>query len=95
MQYIEHKSAATPAVVTYVPVNLCTFLIAEAVTSVAGNSGTKTGATRKVTHFSPLASGGVPTIPAAILASGVGARLGFFNKNGHFNPMTDISIGPA
>jgi len=92
MQYIEHIAAN--AAKTYVPVTSCTFLIAEAVTSVAGNSGTKTGATRKVTtHFSPLASGGVPTIPAVVLAQDVQARLGFFNKNGHFNPMTDISVG--
>jgi hypothetical protein len=94
MQYIEHISAA--GVVTHVPVSSCTFKITEAAVQVTGgNSGAKTNSTRKVTHFSPLASGGVPTIPAAVLATGVQARLGFFNKNGHFNPMTEISVGPA
>ena len=91
MQYIEHISAA--GVVTHVPTTSCTFKVTQAATSVSGNSGTKTGATRKVTHFSPLASGGVPTIPAVILAQNVQARLGFFNKNGHFNYMTDVSVG--
>jgi hypothetical protein len=92
MQYIEHISAA--GVVTHVPTTSCTFKVTQAATSVSGNSGTKTGATRKVTHFSPLASGGVPTIPAVVLGSGIKARLGYFNNNGHFNYITDESVGP-
>ena len=92
MQYIEHVSAA--GVVTHVPVNNCTFRVTQAATSVSGNSGTKTGATRKVTHFSLLGTGGVPVIPAVVLGTGVKARLGYFNNNGHFNYITDESVGP-
>ena len=92
MQYIEHISAA--GVVTHVPVSSCTFRVTQTATSVSGNSGTKTGATRKVTHFSLLGSGGVPVIPAVVLGTGVKARLGYFNNNGHFNYITDESVGP-
>jgi hypothetical protein len=92
MQYIEHIAAN--GVVTHVPTTGCTFKVTQAATSVAGNSGTKTGATRKVTHFSILGSGGVPVIPAVVLATGVKARLGYFNNNGHFNYITDESVGP-
>jgi hypothetical protein len=96
MQYIEHIAdvTASPQVITHVPVSSCTFRITEAAVSVAGNSGAKITATRKVTHFSPLASEGVPTIPAVILAQNVQARLGYFNNNGHFNYITDESVGP-
>ena len=91
MQYIEHVSAA--GVVTHVPISSCTFRVTRAATSVSGNSGTKTGATRKVTHFSLNVSTGGPTVPALILATGVKARLGYFNNNGHFNYITDESVG--
>jgi len=94
MQYIKHSSAAATPVVTYVPVNMCTFRITETAVTFAGNSGTTNSAVRKVTHFSPLASGGVPTIPAAVLATGIGAQLGYFNRSGHFIAMTEISVGP-
>ena len=87
MQYIEHISATN--VVTHVPVTSCTFRVTQAATSVSGNSGTKTGATRKVTHFSLNTANGGPTVPAVILGAGVKARLGYFNNNGHFNYITD------
>lgn len=92
MQYIEHIAANGD--VTHVPTTGCTFLVTQTATSVSGNSGTKTGATRKVTNFSVLGSGGVPVIPAAVLGTGVKARLGYFNNNGHFNYITDESVGP-
>ena len=95
MQYIEHI-AANGTDVTHVPVNNCTFRVTETpVTITGGNSGSRISATRKVTHFSPLAgSGGAIVIPAAVLATGVKARLGYFNNNGHFNYITDESVGP-
>ena len=94
MQYIEH--IATNGNVTHVPTTGCTFRVTAASVQVTGgNSGTKTGATRKVTHFSLLGSGGVPTISPSILATGVKARLGYFNNSGHFNYITDESVGPA
>ncbi len=65
----------------------------DAPVSVTGNSGAKITATRKVTHFSANGTNGGPTIPAVILAANVGARLGFFNKNGHFHHLTDASVG--
>ena len=92
MQYIEHTSAA--GVVTYVPVSSCTFRVTDTPVQVTGgNSGAKTNSTRKVTHFSAHTSTGGPTIPAAILAANVSARLGYFNKNGHFHYITDASVG--
>jgi hypothetical protein len=91
MQYIEHISAT--AVVTHVPATSCTFKVTEAAVSVTGNNGAKITATRKVTHFSPNAATGGPTIPAVVLATGVKARLGYFNNNGHFNYITDESVG--
>jgi hypothetical protein len=60
-----------------------------------GNSGTKISATRKVTHFSINDNDGGPVFPALILPTGVKARLGYFNNNGHFNYITDDSVGPA
>ena len=92
MQYIEHVSAA--GVVTHVPTTGCTFRVTQAATSVSGNSGTKTGATRKVTHLSFNGTNGGPTVPALVLGTGVKARLGYFNNNGHFNYITDESVGP-
>jgi len=96
MQYIKHSSAAATPVVTYVPVNMCTFRITETAVTFAGNSGTTNSAVRKVTHFSPNVGGapGAPTIPAAVLATGIGAQLGYFNRSGHFIAMTEISVGP-
>lgn len=95
MQYIEFVAnvTASPLVTTYVPVSSCTFRITDTPVSVTGNSGAKITATRKVTHFSANAASGGPTIPAAILATNNGARLGFFNKNGHFSQLTDVSVG--
>lgn len=95
MQYIEFVAnvTASPLVTTYVPVSSCTFRITDAPVSVTGNSGAKITATRKVTHFSANVANGGPTIPAGILATNVGARLGFFNKNGHFHHLTDASVG--
>jgi len=93
MQYIEHIAAN--GVVTHVPVTGCTFKVTETpVTITGGNSGSRVSATRKVTHFSPLATGGVPVLPAVVLGTGVKARLGWFNNNGHFNYITDESVGP-
>jgi hypothetical protein len=92
MQYIEHTSAT--GVVTHVPVGSCTFRVTDTPVQVTGgNSGAKTNSTRKVTHFSANAATGGPTIPAVILAANVSARLGYFNKNGHFNYLTDVSVG--
>jgi hypothetical protein len=91
MQYIEHIAAN--GVVTHVPVTSCTFKVTQAAVSVTGNNGAKITATRKVTNFSPNEATGGPTIPAVVLATGVKARLGYFNNNGHFNYITDDSVG--
>ena len=91
MQYIEHIAANGN--VTHVPATGCTFRVTKAATSISGNSGTKVGETRKVTHFSVLGSGGVPAISPSVLATGVKARLGYFNNSGHFNYITDESVG--
>ena len=93
MQYVEHIAAGGD--VTHVPVTSCTLKVTDTpVTVTGGNSGTKITATRKVTHFSANAATGGPTIPADILGTGVKARLGFFSKSGHFNYITDESVGP-
>jgi hypothetical protein len=86
MQYIEHIDAN--GVVAHVPVNNCTFTVAETpVTITGGNSGSRVSATRKVTHFSL----GTPTLTPTELAGGIKARLGYFTNSGHFNYITDES----
>jgi len=86
MQYIEHIAAN--GVVAHVPVNNCTFTVAETpVTITGGNSGSRVSATRKVTHFSL----GTPTLTPTLLAGGIKARLGYFTNSGHFNYITDES----